>query len=215
MMISDITTHRAFGAVLDPVQFAAELASLKQRPQYQGRALSVTLPDAVTRLFESPLVPKGQGVAISDGAALPVAVVTVQAGGTQLTCLVPLATSEARDWFIESVERQRRMFIAVNVPERRQLVLVQSDAPVRDVSSPAWTALRDHLRGYVPGGDQAAEVLDMVDVLRLAEESTQSFVPGFEVSERWVFVCVPYQTDGHAVQAPVGAGKGAGAVALH
>ena len=213
MMISDITTHRAFGAVLDPVQFAAELGSLKQRPQYQGRALSVTLPDAVTRLFESPLVPKGQSMAISAGAALPVAVVTVQAGGAQLTCLVPLATGEARDWLIESVERQRRIFIAVNVAERRQLVLVQSDAPVRDVSSRAWTALRDHLRGYVLGGDPAAEGLDMVDVLRLVEESTESYVPGLEVSERWIFVCVPYQPHAQADQAPVGAGKGA--VALH
>ena len=212
-MISDITTHRAFGAVLDPVQFAAELASLKQRPQYQGRALSVSLPDAVTHLFESPLVPKGQGMAISAGAALPVAVVMVQAGGTQLTCLVPLATSEARDWFIESVERQRHMFIAVNVAERRQLVLVHSDAPVRDVGSRAWTALRDHLSRHVPGSDPAAEARDMVDVLRRVEASTESCVPGLDVSERWIFVCVPYQPHGHAYQAPVGAGKGA--VALH
>ena len=212
-MISDITTHRAFGAVLDPVQFAAELASLKQRPQYQGRALSVTLPDAVVRLFESPLVPKGQSMAISAGAALPVAVVTTQAGGAQLTCLVPLATGEARDWLIESVERQRRMFIAVNVAERRQLVLVQSDAPVRDVSGRAWTALRDHLSRRVPGGDTAAEALDMVDVLRLVEDSTESYVPGIEVSERWIFVCVPYQPEEPAHPAPVGSGKGA--VALH
>ncbi len=150
-------------------------------------------------------------MAISAGAALPVAVVTVQAGGAQLTCLVPLATGEARDWRIESVERQRRMFIAVNVAERRQLV--QSDAPVRDVSSRAWTALRDHLSRHVPGGDTAAEGLDMVDVLRLVEESTESYVPGIEVSERWIFVCVPYQPEESVYPAPVGAGKGS--VALH
>ncbi|MBW4046416.1 MAG: hypothetical protein HIU89_00365 [Proteobacteria bacterium] len=53
----------------------------------------------------------------------------------------------------------------------------------------------------------------MVDVLRLAEESTESFMPGFEVSESWVFVCVPYQPEGHAYQAPVGAGEEA--VLLH
>ena len=194
-MTSEITTHRGFGVVLDPVQFAAELASLKRRPHYEGRALSVSLPDAVVRLFESPLVPKGQSIAISAGAALPVAVVTTQAGGAQLTCLVPLATVEARDWLIESVERQRHMFIAVNVAERRQLVLVQSDAPVRDVSSRAWTALRDHLSRHVPGGDTAAEGLDMVDVLRLVEDSTESYVPGIEVSERWIFVCVPHHQE--------------------
>ena len=175
----------------------------------------MSLPDAVTRLFESRLVPKGQSIAISAGAALPVAVVTVQAGGAQLTCLVPLATGEARDWLIESVERQRRMFIAVNVAERRQLVLVQSDAPVREVSSRAWTALRDHLRGYAFGGDPAAEARDMVDVLRRVEASTESYVPGFEVSERWIFVCVPYQLEEPAYPAPVGAGDAAGAGALH
>ena len=212
-MTSEITTHRGFGVVLDPVQFAAELASLKRRPHYEGRALSVSLPDAVVRLFESPLVPKGQSMAISAGAALPVAVVTTQAGGAQLTCLVPLATVEARDWLIESIERQRHMFIAVNVAERRQLVLVQSDAPVRDVSSRAWTALRDHLSRHVPGGDTAAEARDMVDVLRRVEASMESYVRGFEVSERWIFVCVPYQPEGPAHPAPVGAGKGS--VALH
>ncbi len=211
-MTTDVTTHRGFGIVLDPVQFAAELASLKQRPQYQGRALSVSLPDAVVRLFESPLVPKGQSIAISAGVALPVAVVTIQAGGAQLTCLVPLATGEARDWLIESIERQRRMFIAVNVAERRQLVLVQSDAPVRDVGSRAWTALRDHLSRHVPGGDPAAEALDMVDVLRLVEDSTESYVPGLEVSERWIVVCVPYQLEEPAYPAPVGDGAGAGAL---
>ena len=210
-----IESHRGFGVVLDPVQFAAELASLKQRPHYEGRALSVSLPDAVTRFFESPLVPKGQSIAISAGAALPVAVVTVQAGGTQLTCLVPLATGEARDWLIESVERQRRIFIAVNVAERRQLVLVRSDAPVRDVGSRAWTALRDHLRGYALGGDPAAEARDMVDVLRRVEDSTESCVPGIEVSERWIFVCVPHQPEEPAHPAPVGAGKGTGAAVLH
>ncbi|MBW4046417.1 MAG: hypothetical protein HIU89_00370 [Proteobacteria bacterium] len=97
----------------------------------------MSLPDAVVTLFESPLASKGQGIATSGGAALPVAAVTVQAGGTPLTYLVPLATSEALDRLIESVERQGRMFIAVNVAERRQLVLVQTDAPVRNASSPA------------------------------------------------------------------------------
>lgn len=50
--VMTIESHRGFGVVLDPVQFAAELASLKQRPHYEGRALSVSLPDAVARLFE-------------------------------------------------------------------------------------------------------------------------------------------------------------------
>ena len=78
-MTSDITTHKSFGIVLDPLQFAAELASLKQQPQYQGRALYVQLPDAVARLFESPLIPIRHSLAISGGEALPVAAVTLQA----------------------------------------------------------------------------------------------------------------------------------------
>ena len=200
-MTSDITTHRGFGIVLDPVQFAAELASLKQRPQYQGRALYVKLPDAVAKLFESPLVPIKHSLAISSGGALPVAVLTLQAAGTQIVCLVPLATDEARDWLVESVERQRRIFVAVTIEERGQVVVMQAETPVRDFTGREWLAVKERLAGW-QSTDRVAEVADVLEVLRYVEQDVGSEVTGFTVRERWIFVCVPH--DEHAGGKPSG-----------
>ena len=193
-MTSDITTHRGFGIVLAPVQFAAELASLKQRPQYQGRALYVKLPDEVARLFESPLVPIKHSLAISSGAALPVAALTLQAAGTQIVCLVPLATDEARDWLVESVERQRRIFVAVTIEECGQVVVMQAETPMRDFAGPEWLAVKERLAGW-RSTDSVAEVADVLEVLRFVEHAPESEVSGFRVRERWIFVCVPHHED--------------------
>ena len=201
-MTSEITTHRAFGVVLDPVQFAAELASLKQRPQYQGRALYVKLPDAVAKLFESPLVPIKHSLAISSGGALPVAVLTLQAAGTQIVCLVPLATDEARDWLVDSVERQRRIFVAVTIEERGQVVVMQAETPVRDLGGSEWCAVKERL-GNWRATDPVAEMADVLEVLRFVEHAPESAVAGFSLQERWIFVCVPHHQDG------VGAGTAA------
>ncbi|WP_081857944.1 hypothetical protein [Thiomonas sp. FB-Cd] len=204
-MTNDVTTHRGFGVVLDPLQFAAELASLKQRPQYQGRALYVQLPDAIARIFESPLVPIHHSLAISGGAALPVAVATFQAAGTQVVCLVPLATEEARDWLVESVDEQRRIYLAATVDERKQVVVMRAETPVRDVRDPTWLALKKHL-GEWRSHDRAAEVMDMLEVLRFVEHAAESEVAGFTVQERWIFVCVPHHQDGVGVCGSEGAG---------
>jgi hypothetical protein len=203
-MTSEMTTHRGFGVVLDPVQFAAELASLKQRPKFQGRALYVQLPDAVARLFESPLVPSMHSLAISGGAALQVAVAIFQAAGTQVVCLVPLATGEARDWLIESLEKQQRIFVAVSIDERQQLVVMQAEPPVRDKRDPTWGALKKHL-GEWRSVDRVAEALDVLEVLRYIDNVPESAVAGIAVQERWIFVCVPYHQNG--------AGAGASEVA--
>ena len=199
-MTSDITTHKSFGIVLDPLQFAAELASLKQQPQYQGRALYVQLPDAVARLFESPLIPIRHSLAISGGEALPVAAVTLQAAGTQIVCLVPLATGEARDWLIESVEQQRHIYVAVTIDEREQVVVMQAETPVHDFGGPEWTKVKGRLSAC-SSTDRVAAVADMLEVLRFVEQDVDSEVAGFRVQERWIFVCVPHHEDTAGMEA--------------
>ena len=201
-MTNVTTTHRGFGVVLDPVQFAAQLASLKQRPQYKGRALYVKLPDEVARLFESPLVPIRHSLAISSGAALPVAALTLQAAGTQIVCLVPLATDEARNWLVESVEKQHLIYVAVTIDERKQLVVMHAETPVRDLGGQEWLAVKERLAGW-RSTDSVAEVADVLEVLRFVEHGPTSEVAGFSVRERWIFVCVPHHQDG------VGAGTAA------
>ena len=211
-MTSDITTHRGFGVVLDPVQFAAELASLKQRPQYQGRALHVSLPNAVAKLFESPFVPRCHSLAISGVDSLPVAVLTLQAAAAQVVCIVPLATYEARDWLVESVEGQRCIYVAVTIAECKQLVLVQAQPPVRDLNGQDWRRVKEKL-GTWRSTDRAAEAADVLEVLRFVEQDLTSEVPGFDVQDRWIFVCVPH------LEAASGAGSseasGDAAVAVH
>ena len=210
-MTSEITTNRGFGIVLDPIQFAAELASLKQRPQYQGRALYVKLPDAVARLFESPLVPIKHSLAIFGGAALPVAALTLQAAGTQIVCLVPLATDEARDWLVESVEKQRRIYVAVTIDERKQVVVMQAETPVRDLGGREWLAVKERIAGW-QSTDRVAEVADVLEVLRYVEHAPESEVSGFSVRERWIFVCVPHHQDGGGAGGPEMAGEVAAVV---
>ena len=210
-MTNVTTTHRGFGVVLDPVQFAAQLASLKQRPKYQGRALYVKLPDAVARLFESPLVPIRHSLAISGGAALPVAALTLQAAGTQIVCLVPLATQDARDWLVESVERQRRIYVAVTIDERGQVVVMQAETPVRDFTGREWLAVKERLAGW-RSMDSVAEVADVLEVLRFVEHAPESEVSGFSVRERWIFVCVPHHQDGGRAGGPEMAGEVAAVV---
>ena len=194
-MTSEMTTHRAFGVVLDPIQFAAELASLKQRPQYRGRALYISLPDAVARLFESPVVPIMHSLAISGGAALQVAVAIFQAAGTQVVCLVPLSTEEARDWLIESVEKQKRIFVAVTIDECKQMVVIQAEPPVHGSTAGEWLAVKDRLSGW-RSVDRVAEAMDVLEVLRYIDNVPESAVAGVAVQERWIFVCVPHHQDG-------------------
>ena len=213
-MTSDITTHRGFGIVLDPVQFAAQLASLKQRPRYKGRALYVKLPDEVARLFESPLVPIRHSLAISSGAALPVAALTLQAAGTQIVCLVPLATGEARDWLVESVEKQRLIYIAVSIAERKQLVVMHAETPVRDLGGSEWCAVKERLAGW-RATDPVAEMADVLEVLRSIEHAPESEVAGFKVRERWIFVCVPYDEQPSKPAVRSGNAAEVGAISVH
>ena len=157
------------------------------------------LPDAVARLFESPLIPIRHSLAISGGEALPVAAVTLQAAGTQIVCLVPLAAGEARDWLIESVERQRSIFVAVTIDERKQVVVMQAETPVHDLGCPEWTKVKGRLSAC-SSPDRVAAVADMLEVLRVVEQDVDSEVSGFRVQERWIFVCVPH--DEHAGGTP-------------
>ena len=213
-MTSEITTNRGFGVVLDPIQFAAQLASLKQRPQYRGRALYVKLPDAVAKLFESPLVPIRHSLAVSSGPALPVAALTLQAAGTQIVCLVPLATDEARDWLVESVERQRRIFVAVTIEERGQVVVMQAETPVRDLGGSEWCAVKERLVAW-RATDPAAEMADVLEVLRFVEHAPESAVAGFSVQERWIFVCVPYDEQPSEPAVRSGNAAEVGAISVH
>ena len=187
-----IENHRGFGLVLDPSQFAAELTTLKQRPHYDGHALFIELPDRVARLFESTLVPTGQGLAIAgNGDGLLCAIVTLQAASTQVVCIVPMLSTVARAWLFEAVETRRSMNIAVAIADKPQVIVVTSGPPVGDQESAQWGAIRKRVDEAPLGGEFVTRTLEMVALFKRLEDSPESFVPGFDVGERWAVACMP------------------------
>jgi hypothetical protein len=210
-----VQNHRDFGLVLDPVQFAAELATLKQRPQYDGHALYCQLPDHVARLFESTLVPTAQGLAISESDAMMCAIVKLQAASTQVVCIVPLLNAAAKAWLFEAVETLHRMNVVVSIADRPQVIVVTSGPPVLQPDGPEWQTIRTRVDEAPVEGDFVTRTLEMVTLLKRLEESQESLVPGFEVGERWVVACMPPPApgvdsdvdvrQGERVQAPAGA----------
>ena len=187
-----IRRYTGLGLLLDPVQFAAELATLKQRPHYDGHALLCELPDRVARLFESKLVPTGQSLAISGSEdGLLCAVVTLQAASTQVICIVPMLGPLAKNWLFEAVESLHRMNIVVSIADKEQVIVVTSGPPVLQPDGPDWQAVRQRIDGATRAGNDEAIVTQLLDLLRRLDADVQSAIPGFAVDERWVFAITP------------------------
>ena len=191
-----IENHRGFGLVLDPLQFAAELATLKQRPHYDGHALFIELPDRVARLFESTLVPTTQGLAIRENGDMMCAVVTRQAASTQVVCIVPLLSPVARAWLFESVETLHCMNVVVAIADKPQVIVVTSGPPVKDPGSAEWRAIRKQVDEAPVEGDFVTRTLELASLLKQLEASQESLITGFDVGERFVVACLPPPASG-------------------
>ena len=190
-MSTNVTTLVGFGAVLDPVEFAAALASLHPRPPYQGSGLAMKLPAALARAVDRPEAPRVCAFRIVDGDSLPVATVTLQVAGTQIVCLVPLVNAEACNWLVESVEKQGRVYVFAQLDGQRRHLVMHADKPLADLSLPRWVALKKRLPA-VCNTDRLARFSEMCALLEHLEAQPRSVLPGFEVQACWVFVCVPY-----------------------
>ncbi len=187
-----IRRYTGLGLLLDPTHFAAELATLKQRPHYDGHALLCELPDRVARLFESKLVPTGQSLAISGSEdGLLCAVVTLQAASTQVTCIVPMLGPLAKNWLFEAVESLHRMNIVVSIADKEQVIVVTSGPPVLHPDGQEWQTIRRRLDAVAFDGDPDKFVTQLLDLLRRLDADVQSAIPGFAVDERWVFAITP------------------------
>lgn len=185
-------THRSAGIVLDPIQLAEALTTLRQRPTHNGHALLIELPDAVVQLLESPLVPRGiaMGVAMSP-RGLPCAVIHVQAASMQLMCIVPLLDQVARQWFVEAVEIQNGVTLAVSVPETQQLALLHSARLVDDIDGPEWRAAMEQFMQLSYDLESEERGLDILELLLNLEAAPRSVIGSFTVETLYVVVCIP------------------------
>jgi hypothetical protein len=185
-------THRSAGIVLDPIQFAEELTTLKKKPTSQGHALLCELPDAVVQLLESPLVPHGVGMGIAaTQQGMPCAVSHVQAASTQAMCVVPLVDDVARDWLIEAVESRNGMTLAVSVTETQQLALLSSIQLVNDPKGRQWRDAKQRVMRARYDLEQEARGLDLYKLLLNLEAAPRSVIEGFAVETLHLVVCIP------------------------
>ena len=187
-----IKTTRAAGIVLDPVQLAEELTTLKQKPRHDGHALLIELPDGVVKLLESPLIPHGitMGVARSP-QGMPCAVIHVQAASMQLMCIVPLVDKVAQNWLIETVERQNGVTLVVSVTETQQLALLNSARLVDDINSEQWRDAKQQVMRARYELEAEARGLDFYKLLLEVEAAPRSVIQGFVVETLHVVVCMP------------------------
>lgn len=165
------------GRLLSPEEFALECARTHQRPKFQSWAVGFHLPDAVVRVMESALVPKGTNLALfssSNGPVYPVAV--FQAGALQLRVMLSLGDARAQEWLREAVTTGR-MRLAIEIAETTQLAVMEMRCKVREQAE-----VEERIRQCVPlHGDKG-----FLDELLLAERllepaAIKSMVPGFEV----------------------------------
>lgn len=187
-----IKTTRAAGIVLDPVQLAEELTTLKQKPRHDGHALLCELPDAVVRLLENPTIPHGiaMGIAKSRQGMLCVAV-HIQAASTQVMYIVPMVDQVARDWFIEAVEVHNSVTLAVSVPETRQVALLSSARLVDNINGEQWHAAKQRVMQSRYDLEQEALGLDLHDLLLKLEAAPRAVISSFAVETLHVVVCIP------------------------
>lgn len=185
-------TYRSAGIVLDPVQFAEELTTLKKRPTSQGHALLCELPDAVVQLLENPLVPHGVGMGIAaTQKGMPCTVIHVQAASTQAMCIVPLVDKVAQNWLIEAVESRNGMTLAVSVTETQQLALLSSMQLVNDPKGRQWRAAKQQVMRARYELKADARGLDIYKLLLELEAAPRSVIKGFAVETLHVVVCIP------------------------
>ena len=187
-----LKTHRSAGIVLDPVQFAEELTTLKKRPHFQGHALLCELPDAVVRLLENSLVPHGVGMGIAATQnGMPCAVIHVQAASTQAMCIVPLVDEVSRDWFIEAVESRNGLTLAVSVTETQQLALLNSARLVDDPKGRQWRDAKEQFLQARYELEAEARGLDIYKLLLSLEAAPRSVIEGFAIETLHLVVCIP------------------------
>ncbi len=129
--LEGIDAHLSMGLLLTPQEFHAETLRTRQRPLFDTWALAAHMPDAVVRMLESDLVPRGasHGLLTSErGVVYPV--VTLQAAGLQVRILLSLADPATQQWF-RSACSEGSVTVALEVPETNHLAVVSMPSEVK------------------------------------------------------------------------------------
>lgn len=184
--------YRAEGIVLDPVQFAQELTTLKQRPGIKGHALLCELPEAVVQQLEDPQLPHRIAMSLNQTPwGLLYVVIRLQAAAMQLVCVVPMASEVAGRWFIDTVEQQRRAMIAVNITETQQLALLRSTPLVDDTHGEDWRETKALVTKLSFDVDPEVRGMDIRALMQELEPAPRSLIPGLPLESMYVVDCMP------------------------
>ncbi|SBP86383.1 hypothetical protein [Thiomonas delicata] len=175
-----------FGTLLSRQELQQEFNTLKQLPTATSHALYATLPDAIVRHLESALLPQAAalGIARSPGGII-CAVLTTQAGSTQVRFIVPLLTDKAKTWLTEAAEEKHQMQCALDIVETHQLALVQVINPLAGDSRGQWPAVKAMLDKPMPTVDVASQAQELVSLVHILAGEGESLLPIFSIQEVW------------------------------
>lgn len=175
-----------FGTLLTRQELQHEFNTLKQLPTATSYALHATLPDAVVRHLESALLPQAAalGIALTPGGLL-CAVLTTQAGSTQVRFIVPLLSDKAKTWLTEAAEEQHKMQCALAIVETHQLALLQVINPLAGDPQGQWPTVKALLDKPMPRVDAARHAQELMDLVRILANEGESLIPIFSVEEVW------------------------------
>ncbi len=190
-----------FGTLLTRQELQQEFNTLKQLPTATSHALYATLPDAIVRHLESALLPHAAalGIARTPGGII-CAVLTNQAGPTQVRFIVPLLTDKAKFWLTEAAEEKHQMQCAVDIVETHQLALVQVINPLAGDTQGQWPTVKAMLAKPMPTVDVASQAQELVSLVHILADEGESLLPIFSIDAVW-YVLVG------ELQAPPGPGS--------
>lgn len=177
--LEGLDAHLSMGLLLTPQEFHAEAMRTRQRPLFDSWALAAHMPDAVVRMLESDLLPRGAsyGLMTSErGVVYPV--VNLQAAGLQVRILLCLADPATQQWFRATCD-EGCVTVALEVPETEHLAVVTMPSEVKD------TQKVDNIiaRCAQLGGEDA--IADAARVIRQVgrRSALPSVVQGFPIQE--------------------------------
>lgn len=182
----NVIANVTLGKLLSPEQLKSELNTLKQRPSASGYALYTTLPDAVVRYIESPLLAHATQLGVArTRAGIICVILTVQTGSVQARFIVPMLTDKAIAWLLEAAEEKHEMQCLVNIVETHQVAQVRVINPLADDPEDQWPMVKALLDSPARAMNVEEQAQELKSMLASLSNSCESLLLDYSVDELW------------------------------